>query len=215
MRNSGPGFNAAFLALGLALAAGAQAAHATCPTAGLPPQVTCGTKDLSAATAGTYAIDGNHAAVIARVSHLDYSRSVFRFDRVKGTLAWNPAAPARSRLSVTVETASIDTNVAGFATELAGDGFLKSKAFPEATFVSTAFRRTSPTHGEVDGALTLLGKTRPATFKVDLVGAGKGFGHPRMGVHAETRILPKDFGLPAMLVDPIELVIDVEFEKTS
>ena len=167
------------------------------------------------ATAGTYALDSTHAAVIARVSHLDYSRSVFRFDKVMGTLAWNPAAPARSKLSVTVQTASIDTNVAGFATELAGDGFLKSKAFPEATFVSTAFRRTSPTHGEVDGDLTLLGKTKRITFKVDLIGAGKGFGHPRMGIHAETRILPKDFGLPSVLADPIELVIDVEFEKTA
>jgi len=215
MTNSRSGFNAALLALGLALAGGAQAAHATCPTAGLPPQVTCGTRDPSAATAGTYAIDPNHAAVIARVSHLDYSRSVFRFDRVKGILAWNPAAPAKSNLSVTVETASIDTNVAGFATELAGEGFLKSKAFPEATFVSTAFRRTSPTHGEVDGDLTLLGKTRRITFKVDLVGAGKGFGHPRMGIHAETRITPVDFGLTPLLADPIELVIDVEFEKTA
>src|SRR5471032_1439976 len=147
MRNSGSVFEAVLLALGLAVAGGVTQANATCPTAGLPPQVTCGTRDPSAATAGTYAIDGNHAAVIARVSHLDYSRSVFRFDRVKGTLAWNPAAPAKSKLSVTVQTASIDTNVAGFATELAGDGFLKSKAFPEATFVSTAFRRTSPAHG--------------------------------------------------------------------
>ncbi len=80
MRISASCFNAALLAFGLALVGVVQQADATCPTAGLPPQVTCGTKDLSAATAGTYALDGNHAAVIARVSHLDYSRSVFRFD---------------------------------------------------------------------------------------------------------------------------------------
>jgi len=214
MRNSGSVFEAVLLALGLAVAGGVTQANATCPTAGLPPQVTCGTRDPSAATAGTYAIDGNHAAVIARVSHLDYSRSVFRFDRVKGTLAWNPAAPAKSKLSVTVQTASIDTNVAGFATELAGDGFLKSKAFPEATFVSTAFRKTNPTHGEVDGDFTLMGKTRPMSFEVDLQGAGKGFmGHPRLGIEARSTLNPQEFGITPMLSAPIQLVIDAEFAR--
>lgn len=204
----------AALALGLILAAGAQAAHATCP-GGLPPQVACGTKDLSAVTSGSYALDANHAAVLARVSHLDYSLSVFRFDKVEGTLTWDAATPENSKLSVKVDTASVATNVPGFAAQIAGDKMLNAAAYPQATFVSTAFRRTDATHGEVDGDFTLMGKTQPVTFKVDLVGAGKGFGHPRLGVHATTWIKPQDYGLPAMFIDPIELVIDVEFEKTA
>lgn len=209
-----PHLRPAAIALGLALAAGAQTAHAACPP-GLPPQVTCGTEDLSAIASGAYALDASHAAVIARVSHLGYSMSVFRFDKVEGTLTWDAAAPENAKLSVKVETASVATNVAGFSAQIAGDNMLKSAAFPQATFVSTAFRRTDATHGEVDGDFTLMGKTAPATFKVDLVGAGKGFGHPRMGVHATTWIKPQDYGLPPMFVDPIELVIDVEFEKVG
>lgn len=50
----------------------ADVAKATCPP-GLPPGVTCGGADLSLATAGTYAVDPNHASVIAKVSHIGYS----------------------------------------------------------------------------------------------------------------------------------------------
>ncbi len=183
-------------------------------SAQLPPGVYPGAHDLRQAPTGKYSLDPNHAAVIARVSHLGYSYSVFRFDRVQGALSWNAATPARSGLSATVKTGSIATNVHGFAAELAGEQYLKSAAFPDATFVSTAFRKTGSAQGKVDGQFTLMGKTRPVTFDVALVGAGKGFGgHPRIGVEARARINPKDFGLPSMLGDSIEIVIDTEFER--
>ncbi len=197
---------------GLLAVATASTAIAACPP-GLPPGVFCGSKDPAGAPAGTYALDPNHAAVIARVSHLGYSFSVFRFGKVEGALVWNPAQPARSSLSASVETASVATNVAGFAKDIAGQGFLKSAAYPKVTFVSTAFRRVDATHGKVEGQFTLMGKTRPLTFEVELIGAGKGFGHPRMGVEARASIEPGDYGLPAVLNAPIELVIDAEFEQ--
>ncbi|MDB5451083.1 MAG: polyisoprenoid-binding protein [Phenylobacterium sp.] len=200
--------------LALAFAAMTGAAHAACPT-GLPPGVTCGEKNLSAATSGTYALDPDHAAVIAGVSHIGYSTSVFRFDRVQGQLVWDAANPAASKLTTAVQTGSISTNVKDFAKELSGDTYLKSAAFPQATFVSTAFRPTDATHGKVDGLLTLLGKSKPVTFDVALVGAGKGFGHPRIGVHATTSINPQDYGMSPFFLDPIELVIDAEFAKTT
>ena len=203
---------AAAAALGLILA-NAGTAHAACP-AGLPPGVACGEHSAAEALAGTYALDPMHAAVIAKVSHIGYSKSVFRFDKVKGDLAWQPAALDKTKLSVTVETASIVTNVPGFAAEI-GDKFINAKGFPKATFVSTAFRQTGPTHGQVDGQFTLMGKTRPVTFDVELVGAGKGFGKPRMGVEASTRINTADFGLPAIFGESIELVVDAEFAKTD
>jgi len=199
----------------LLIAAPAAALAAPACPPGLPPGVGCGGKNLAAATAGTYALDHNHAGVVARVSHLGYSYSIFRFGKVKGELKWDPAAAAASKLSVTVQTASIATNVEGFAEELAGDKFLKSTAFPEATFVSTAFRPIDATHGEVDGQFTLMGKTAPVTFKVELVGAGIGFGKPRLGVHAVTWIDPKTYGLPPLMTVPIELVVDAEFERQS
>ena len=198
--------------LALAAAGAAQAAKGPCP-AMLPPGIHCGEPDAALATAGAYHLDPGHTAVLARVSHIGYSYSVFRFDKVKADLVWDAAAPDKSSLTATVEPGSIDTPVPGFATELAGPKYLKSADFPEARFVSTSFHKLSPTKGRIDGDLTLLGKTHAVSFDVNLVGAGGGFGHPRMGVHAEAWITPADFGMSPLFDRPIELVIDAEFEK--
>ncbi len=188
-------------------------AQGTCPP-GMPPGVFCGERNIAHATAGTYAVDPDHAAVLARVSHIGYSYSVFRFDRVSGTLTWDPANVARSTLSVSAKIESITSNVKDFASQLAGDKFLNAPRFPEATFVSTAFRQADATSGKVDGNLTLMGKTAPVTFDVTLVGAGKGFGDsPRIGITARTWIKPQDFGMPAMFAEPIEIVVDTEFMR--
>jgi polyisoprenoid-binding protein YceI len=200
----------ALLALALAALAGSAAAQSS----DLPPGVFMGGKTLSDARAGTYTVDPDHCAVLARVSHIGYSWSVFRFNQASGKLTFDPAAPEKSTLSVAVRTESITSNVKDFAYELAGDKYLKAAKFPEATFVSTAFHRSDDTHGKVDGQFTLMGITRPATFDVELVGAGKGWAdRPRMGVHAVTSIKPQDFGLPALFGPQIEIVVDVEFER--
>jgi polyisoprenoid-binding protein YceI len=195
----------------LALAVGSAVAQSA---SDLPPGVFMGGKELSEARAGTYTIDPDHSAVLARVQHIGYSWLVFRFDRASGKLGWDPAAPEKSTLSVAVVVESITSNVKGFASELAGEKFLKAAKFPEATFVSTAFRRGDAMHGKVDGQLTLMGITKPATFDVELVGAGKGWADkPRLGVHAMARINPQDFGLPALFGKAIEIVVDTEFER--
>jgi polyisoprenoid-binding protein YceI len=200
----------ALLALALAGLAGSAAAQSS----DLPPGVFMGGKTLSDARAGTYTVDPDHCAVLARVSHIGYSWSVFRFNQASGKLTFDPAAPEKSTLSVAVRTESITSNVKDFAYELAGDKYLKAAKFPEATFVSTAFHRSDETHGKVDGQFTLMGITRPVTFDVELVGAGKGWAdRPRMGVHAVASIKPQDFGLPALFGPEIEIVVDVEFER--
>ena len=201
------------LAVGLALAApaAAQAAGGACPP-GVPAGIFCGEPDASLAPAGTYKLDEQHASVIARVPHMGYSISIFRFDKVAGTLTWNPASPARSSVTARVETGFVSTNVAGFGQAIS-DKYLGAKANPAATFVSTGFRQTDATHGQVDGDLSLMGKTRPVTFDVVLVGAGKGFGKPRIGMTARGWIKPGDYGMPPVFADPIELVIDAEFEQ--
>ena len=180
----------------------------------LPPGVYRGGQVLADARAGTYTIDPDHTAVLARVQHIGYSWLVFRFGKVSGKLTWDPAAPEKAALSVAVQTSSIETPVKDFAAQLAGDDYLKSAKFPEATFVSTAFHRIDAMHGKVDGQFTLMGTTKPVTFEVELVGAGKGWeNRPRLGIHALARIVPQDYGFPALFGNTIEIVVDSEFER--
>jgi polyisoprenoid-binding protein YceI len=183
-----------------------------------PMVIPMGQHDYKLAIAGAYTLDPNHVGVIARVSHLGFSVSIFRFGKAAATLDWNPNDISKSKLSATVQTNSIETNVPGFAEELQGDEYLKAAKFPTATFTSTAFHQTDPQHGKVDGKFTLMGKTVPVTFDVTLVGAGPGFaGSPAMGhvigIHAEGAINPQDFGMSPFFKTPIELVIDTEFDK--
>ena len=193
-----------------ALAQPAQAATDTPPPGPIPH----GQKNIALAPAGAYTLDPNHLGIIARVSHVGFSRSIFRFERGSATLSWDPKAPALAKLSATVETDSITTNVAGFAVQLAGPKYLNAALYPQATFVSSAFHQRDATHGTVDGTFTLMGKSVPVTFKVELIGAGQFYGHDVIGVHAETMINPRDFGLSPVFDEPIELVIDTEFDRT-
>lgn len=203
---------AAFAALSITVPASAE------PASKAPMVIPMGQHDYKLATAGTYTLDPNHVGLIARVSHLGFSISIFRFGKVAATLDWNPNDVTKSKLSATVETNSIESNVPGFAEELQGDEYLKSAKFPTATFISTAFRQTDPEHGKVDGNFTLMGKTVPLTFDVTLVGAGPGFagsaamGHV-IGIHAEGAINPQDFGMSPFFKTPIQLVVDTEFDK--
>jgi polyisoprenoid-binding protein YceI len=188
-------------------------AMATGAVAQLPPGVYAGEPSLKDVVSGSYRLDPDHTAVIAKVSHIGYGLSVFRFDKVEGTLVWNAADPTRSTLRAVVHTVSIATPVPGFAKELIGPGYLNVDRFPDATFVSTAFHRTDATHGKVEGQFTLMGQTRPLTFDVSLGGAGKGFmGHPRIGVEAHAAIAPTAFGLAAMFGPTIRIEVDAEFE---
>lgn len=192
---------------------GGAAALAFGAAATAQPQMPTPEHDYKAAPAGKYAIDPKHTGLIARVPHLGFSYSIFRFETVAGTLAWDPANPAADKLEVTVEAKSITTApVDGFSDELTGDKFLNAAKFPTMTFTSTAFHPESATHGKVDGDLTVMGVTRHVVFDVDLVGAGKGFRGPVIGVSAKTALDPKGLGLPAFLAAPIELDIDSEFD---
>jgi polyisoprenoid-binding protein YceI len=180
------------------------------------PMMAPASKDPVAAAAGTYALDARHASVIARVAHGGgTSFSMFRFETISGTLDWNGAKPEGSKVSVKIDPKSINSPVAGFAAELAGERYLNVAKFPESSFISTAIQRTGPTTGVITGNLTLMGVTRPVTVAATLVGAGRGMrGSAVVGFSGTTKFKRSDFGFSGMIGpigDEIELLIDLEF----
>ncbi len=189
--------------------------------AAAPPAAT---KDPKAASSGTYNLDPRHTGVVARVPHAGgFSNSVFRFDKATGTLTWDSASPANSKLTFVVDPKSITSNVAGFGEELSGDRFLNTAKFPEAKFVSTSAKISGAAKGTVTGDFTLMGVTKPVTFEVELVGAGleaAGGGKPveTVGFTAKGKIKRSDVGFTALIGpigDEVDLTIDCEFHKTA
>ena len=202
----------------LTLAAAALAATGTLVAQQQPPRpmMAPASKDPAAAATGSYMLDSRHASVIARIAHGGgTSFSTFRFDAVSGSLDWNGAKPESSKVSIKVDPKSINSPVAGFAAELAGERYLNVAKFPTASFVSTSIKRTGPTTGVITGDLTLMGVTKPVTVTANLVGAGKGMrGNAVAGFSGSTKFKRSDFGFTAMMGpigDEVELIIDLEF----
>lgn len=183
------------------------------------PALAAPDRNPASAPAGTYALDTRHAALIARIDHqAGVSKSVFRFDKLEGSLKWDGQKPEQSSLSVTVDPRSINSPVAGFAEELAGDKFFKSAQYPTITFVSKSIALQSPTSGKVTGDLTFLGVTKPVVLDVVFGGVGKARDGAKLGFSATGKIDRRDFGL-TYLVGPVgaevEIQIDVEFDQVK
>ncbi len=153
---------------------------------------------LSTVQAAEYAVDkkGMHAYVQFKISHLGYSWLWGRFNDFNGTIEYDKEKPEASKVSVSVNTSSVDTNHALRDKHLRGDEFLDVSKFPKATFVSTAFIPGKNDAAQVKGNLTLRGVTREITIDVKKLGEGKDpWGGYRIGFEGITRIAMADYGI--------------------
>lgn len=177
--------------------------------------------------AGTYVLDKTHASLHWRVSHLGLSRYVARFTDFDATIEFDPANPAASKLTATVNPASLETDFpypekTDFDAELRGAKFFNTAANPSITFTSTKIEVTGAATGTITGDLTFLGVTKSITLDVTLQGAA----NPKpfldvagLGFSAVGAIKRSDFGMTALIPnvgDEVTLLIEAEFnEKKS
>lgn len=101
-----------------------------------------------------------------------------RFERYDGSFAIDFEHPERSRIRVTLETASIRAGsslVDGF---IAGESMLDAAHYPVASFVSESVSRSGEHNLEIRGRLTIKGVTQPfavnATVDGDIERAKRG-----------------------------------------
>lgn len=168
------------------------------------------------ATAADYVIDTAkaHAFIQFRIQHLGYSWLYGRFNDFSGNFSFDEKDPSAARVEVTIDTASIDTNHAERNKHLRDKDFLDVKQYPEARFVSTAFKDNSDGTAVLDGKLTLHGVTRPVTIDVRHVGNGPDpWGGYRRGFIGTTTLTLADFGINYNLgpkAKEVELTLSVE-----
>jgi polyisoprenoid-binding protein YceI len=155
---------------------------------------------MSLAEAADYKIDvkGAHASINFKIKHLGYSWLTGRFNDFEGDFSYDSANPETSKINVTINTASIDSNHAERDKHLKDDDFLDVKKFPTAVFVSTGFKLESGEEDEgiITGNLTLHGVTKVISFEVEKVGEGKDpWGGYRAGFSGETTLKLSDYGI--------------------
>ncbi|NNM00119.1 MAG: YceI family protein [Gammaproteobacteria bacterium] len=159
-------------------------------------------------------IEGQHAFVQFRVKHLGYSWLYGSFNDFSGSFQFDESAPGSATVSVTIKTASVDSNHAERDKHLRGDDFLDVKKYPEASFVSTSSMLDTDGTGTVSGNLTLHGVTRPVTLEVEGIGAGADpWGGYRRGFLARTRFKMADFGMTYDLgpaSEYVEMILSIE-----
>lgn len=91
-----------------------------------------------------------------------------KFKRFSSQLVFDPAKPAAASVNFTVDLASVDTGAAEGDDEVAGKSWFNTKTFPTARFVSSKVKALGGNRYEVNGQLSIKGKTQdvvvPATF---------------------------------------------------
>ncbi|WP_339408916.1 YceI family protein [Pseudomonas sp. EA_35y_Pfl2_R5] len=168
------------------------------------------------AMAADYAIDkqGQHAFVNFKISHLGYSWLYGTFKDFDGSFSFDAAKPQDSKVNVTLNTTSVDTNHAERDKHIRSDDFLNVSEHPTATFASTSVKSTGEGTADITGDLTLNGVTKPVVIAAKFIGEGKDpWGGYRAGFEGSTTLKLKDFDISKDLgpaSESVELIISVE-----
>jgi polyisoprenoid-binding protein YceI len=176
--------------------------------------------DPKKAPAGAYQVETHHTLVLFAIPHLGLTDYYGRFEKISGTLNFNPGAPEKSSVDVSIDTSSANVMSAELINELVGPSVFDSAHFPTATFKSTSIERTGSNTGRMTGDLTIHGVTKPVTFEVTFNGGlqapiGNAY---EIGFHATATVKRSDFGLDKMMWksfvgDDVKLIIEALFTQ--
>lgn len=149
------------------------------------------------ASASTWTIDPDHSNIGFKVRHLMVSNVKGSFDKHTGTVEINDKDITKSKVEVSIDTNSINTNVQKRDEHLRSADFFDVAKYPAMTFVSKKVATAGKDKLKVTGDLTLHGVTKEVVLDVE--GPSKEskdpYGNVRRGASATTKINRKDFGL--------------------
>lgn len=162
--------------------------------------------------AADYIIDkeGQHAFINFKTGHMGFSMLHGRFNDFDGSFSWDPSKPEESKVNVTINTASVDSNHAERDKHLRTDDFLNVDKHPQATFVSTAVEMTGDDTAKVTGDFTFNGVTKPVVIDARFIGEGEDpWGGYRAGFEGTTSIKLADYDV-SMDLGPASAVVELD-----
>lgn len=119
-----------------------------------------------AAQAANYTVDPTHTFATFEISHFGASVNRARFDKKEGTIEFDRAAKT-GKVDISLDMTSVNSGTAAFDKHLQSADIFNAAQFPKARFVSDKFVFDGDKVAEVQGQLTLLGKTQPVSFKAN------------------------------------------------
>ena len=154
------------------------------------------------ASASTWNIDPEHSNVGFKVKHLMISNVKGNFEKHSGTVEINDKDITKSKVEVTIDTNSINTNVQKRDEHLRSSDFFDVAKYPAMTFVSKKVVKAD--HGKQESK--------------------DPWGNIRRGTSASTKINRKDFGLTwnkaletggVVVGDEITINLEIEMIKAQ
>ncbi len=177
-----------------------------------------------AAASAPFVIDQSHTNVTFKVRHLGISTVSGRFAKFSGSFLYDSLNPAASRVDVTIDAASVDTDIDRRDEHLRSEDFFFVEKHPSITFTSRAVNRVGPTAFRVLGDLTIRGVTRPVVLEAQLGGVlPLSNGGAIAALRATTTIDRFDYGLVwnrltegvANVAPEVQIELDIEAKRAA
>ena len=172
----------------------------------------------------TYQIDPAHSAAQFKLRHMMIANVKGEFDRLSGTVDFDPANPSAASVDVNIEVASISTRDPRRDQDMQSPRFFDAATYPSITFKSRQVTPLGNGAFEVTGDLTLRGVTKEISLKVNSVSdeIKDPWGNLRRGAEATARINQSGFGMSFnaplegggfMLSDAVDITLDLEMTR--
>src|SRR5262245_4878226 len=174
---------------------------------------------ISGTAAQLYIIDKTHSEVAFQVRHL-FTKVRGRFRDFSGTIRFDKDRPENSSASLTINVASVDTDIDDRDQHSRSSDFFDVDVYPTIRFTSSRVVGRGVDAYGVTGILTIRGISEEVTLPVQYLGAAiDPWATKRAGFEASIALNRKDFGLTwnaplelggFLLGDEVEITLSIE-----
>ncbi len=141
-------------------------------------------------------IDVAHSEISFTVRHMVFAKVRGQLKNWSATVAYDAAAPTKSKVDVEIEASSIDTREAQRDAHLRSADFFDTEKFPKITFKSKRAEQLGDGRYQLVGDLTIRDVTREVILDVEATGGGKDpWGNQRLGFSLKGSIQRSEWGL--------------------
>jgi polyisoprenoid-binding protein YceI len=173
----------------------------------------------------TWAIDPSHSKIGFKVKHLMISNVLGNFREFSGQVKTTGNDFSTALISVSLNSASVDTEIADRDTHLKSPDFFDVVTFPKITFESNGLKDLGDDMYELTGDLVIKGVSGPVVLTVEFGGLMTDpWGNVKAGFSIIGKLNRKDWGLNwnaaleaggFLVGDEVKISCDVELIKTA
>ena len=169
----------------------------------------------------TWIIDPDHSVAAFAVKHLKIAYVRGQFNRISGTITFDPAYISKTTVEATIDAASLLTGIKKRDDHVMSADFIEASTFPLITFRSTRIEGMDKNKAKLTGDLTIHGITKTVAMEVAFSGPVKSphGGEITMGFSATATIDRFAFGVRwneimedggFMIDKDVKIMIDIE-----